>query len=102
MPLMSILQCISANNNLVYKEIISLKESLCGYNISFNFLDGKEYNYKFDDIILPNTKKKIPNMGMIHKYGKGILIIEFDIVYPSSLSKQQKEIRPTNQNQSIY
>ena len=81
--------------NLIINKNITLKESLCGYNIVIQHIDGKKYKISFDEIIKPGMSQSIPNLGMI-RYDNGNklsgnLIIIFNINFPSSLSNDQIE-----------
>ena len=74
--------------NLIYTKEISLKEALCGFSFTFEFIDGKKYtiNNNNGKIINPEFKKQIPNMGMKRNASSGSLIIEFKVIFPTTLS----------------
>lgn len=82
--------------DLLYKCKISLLESLIGFNISFNHLDGRRILIESnpDKIIQPETLKTVEGLGMPFfnspdKYGN--LYIDFKIVFPDKLDKDQKK-----------
>jgi DnaJ-class molecular chaperone len=78
--------------DLVYKKTISLKEALTGFSFELVHLSGKKLclkNHSSKTIISPNYKKTISNLGMVRDGNTGVLIIEFDIVFPESLTDEQ-------------
>ena len=84
--------------DIIYKKDISLKEALCGFSFQLNFIDGKNYqiNNKSGNIVSPNYKKIINNMGFTRKdvlgnLIQGNLIIEFNIIFPKTLSVEQSK-----------
>lgn len=86
--------------DLIYKKIITLKESLLGFSFSFPHLNGKLYTLNNLDgtgsIVKPNMRKSIPNLGMIRKTAvgetnTGNLWIEFDIIFPETLTEEQRK-----------
>lgn len=80
--------------NLVYNKKITLKECLCGFSFVINHIDGKTYtiNNFNGKIIHPHFKKQIPHMGMKRNASVGSLIIDFDVVFPTSLTEKQNEL----------
>jgi DnaJ-class molecular chaperone len=80
--------------DLHIKKNISLKESLCGFNLEIQHLNGKLLainNHVNNTIIKPNYKKTIPNFGMTREQTTGNLIIEFIVDFPDSLSPETVE-----------
>ena len=78
--------------DLLYKKTISLKEALCGVTFEIEHINGKKLlinNVKKSSIIYPNYQSILPGYGMRNKYMVGNLIIEFEIEFPSTLSKDQ-------------
>ena len=81
--------------DLRFKKELSLKEALCGFSFQINHLDGKTYNINNNvgKIISPGMKQIIPKLGM--KRGDsssyGNLIIDFEIKFPETLTKEQRE-----------
>lgn len=89
------------NNDLYIEYKISLIQSLCGCNITLDHFD-EELIIEIEDIIKPNSLFQVFNKGMpIKKESNneltdgssndyGNLIIDFNIIYPESLSDKQK------------
>ena len=77
------------NNDLytIYK--IPLIDALCGFQFLLKFLDDSYINVEVDDIIKPNTKKVIKNMGMNRS---GNLIVEFEVLFPSNKLSNTKKL----------
>ena len=67
---------------------ITLKESLTGFNFVLMHISGNTYNINNTkgNIIHPNYTKTLPNMGMCRGEFTGNLIINFEILFPESLS----------------
>lgn len=84
--------------DLILHKNISLKESLCGFYFEIKHITGKVFkiNNKLGNIITPEFKKKIENMGMIRENHTGDLIIIFHVKYPENIDieklKQLQEI----------
>lgn len=72
--------------NLLMEHELSLKESLIGTSFSFLHLDNEEKVVNIKNIIEPNEKKEVQGLGM----PDGNLIIWFKVVYPKSLTDEQK------------
>lgn len=74
--------------DLILRKSISLKEALCGFSFNINFIDGRTFkiNNNQGNVIYPNFKKIIPNMGMVRDNNIGNLVIFFDITFPENLS----------------
>ena len=53
--------------DLIYKKTLTLKESLCGFSFEVSHINGKKYNINNNtgNIVSPNQKKCIQNMGMM-------------------------------------
>lgn len=79
--------------DLVYNKQISLKEALCGFSFDMKYIDDRAFkiNNGVGNIITPNYKKMIPNMGMSRGEHTGNLIIHFNIVFPEKISPTQAE-----------
>ena len=78
--------------DLIYNKQLTLKESLCGFSFEIAHLNGKVLNMNNlanNNIIKPNYKKVVPNLGMIKNGQTGNLIIEMSIEFPDSLTKEQ-------------
>jgi len=77
--------------DLVFDKTISLKDSLCGFTFEIKHLNGKTYtlNNNSGNIITPNYRKIIPNMGIIRDTHVGNMIIQFNTIFPESLTNEQ-------------
>lgn len=79
--------------DICFKKTLSLKEALCGTQFQFEHLSGKMFTVMVVSIIFPGGKKIFNNRGMPKSDGtSGNLIIEFDVVFPDSLTTEQKDI----------
>ena len=83
--------------DLFYKCKISLLEALTGVKMIINHLNGRKFliQSRPDEIIQPESLKTVKNLGMPffnspNKYGN--LYIEFKIVFPEKLTKEQNKI----------
>lgn len=76
--------------DLILNKTITLKESLCGFSFDFVYLNGKKYciNNHSGNIISPEYKKYINNMGLIRDKQQGNLIIIFHIDFPEKLDEE--------------
>jgi DnaJ family protein B protein 4 len=79
--------------DLVYTHTITLKEALCGFAFELEYLHGKQLkiNNQEGNIVHPQLKKTIANMGMKREHRQGALIINFLISFPTSLTSEQTE-----------
>jgi DnaJ-class molecular chaperone len=77
--------------DLIYEKNISLKEALCGFSFEITFINGKSYtlNNNKGNIISPEYKKIIPNMGLVRGDHTGNLIIIFHVAFPLELTPEQ-------------
>jgi len=77
--------------DLFYEKNISLKDALCGFNFEIKFINGKIYtlNNASGNIISPEYKKIIPNMGLTRESYTGNLIIIFHVEFPEKLTNDQ-------------
>lgn len=81
------------NNDIYYNHTITLKESICGFSINLEYLDGKTYQINNKkNIIYPNYKKKINNLGLNYSQGVGSLYIVFNIKFPETITDENREI----------
>jgi len=78
--------------NLIFKKNILLKEALCGFEFNIKHLNGSNYCIKNNSIISPGQKQVIPKLGIKRDGNVGNLIIDFDILFPTSLDDSQKEL----------
>jgi DnaJ-class molecular chaperone len=79
--------------DLTYTHQITLKEALCGFSFDLEYFQGKllKIANQEGNIVTPQLKKTISNMGMKRDNRQGSLIIMFSIMFPSSLTSEQTE-----------
>ena len=78
--------------DLIYNKTITLKEALCGFEFDIKHINDKSLSFKNNIspfIIKPGFKKTIADYGMKRDTNTGNLIIEFDIVFPDTLTLEQ-------------
>jgi DnaJ-class molecular chaperone len=77
--------------DLIYEKNISLKEALCGFTFEIKFINGKIYtlNNNSGNIITPEYRKIVPNMGLTRETHTGNLIVVFHIEFPEKLTNEQ-------------
>ena len=77
--------------DLIYEKTISLKEALCGFTFEIKFINGKIYtlNNNSGNIITPEYRKIVPNMGLTREGHTGNLIVVFHIEFPEKLTNEQ-------------
>ena len=91
---------INVKNNTIFKrkgldfiidKKISLKEALCGFTFEIQHINKKKFkiNNEKGNIVTPNFKKIVPNLGMNRENHTGNLIINFDIQFPETLTEKQ-------------
>lgn len=83
-------------NDLVMEKKITLLEALTGFQFLFTTLDDRTLviKNKPGEIVKPESVKVIPNEGMPIKgnpYNRGLLIIKFEVEFPTSLTSEEKE-----------
>ena len=80
--------------NIIYACDISLKDALCGMDVEFIHLSGKQYkinNNSGKNVIHPGYRKVVPGLGLQREGHTGDLLIEFNVVFPERLSPSQIE-----------
>ena len=86
-------------NDLFITKQINLVDALCGFDLTITHLDNRKMLVKTGDIISPKTMKKINGEG----FNNGDLVIDFEIVFPKTLSRERKEyiskLLPVNKKQ---
>jgi DnaJ family protein A protein 2 len=79
-------------NNLVITKSLLLSEALCGCDFTIENLDGGDIRVESKNIITPGMTKTIRNQGMYDRFGiRGHLIIQFEVIFPESLTKEEKD-----------
>ena len=82
-------------NDLRMKMKISLTEALCGFKRTIEGLGGKTFvvdTASTKEVTAPGKSKYFWGEGMPHKGGKGNLVVDFEIVFPTSLSEEQRSV----------
>ncbi len=76
--------------DLIYKKNITLKEALCGFKFTLNFLDKKVFNIDNNNgnTIASGSKKIIKNYGMKRDEIYGNLIIQFNVLFPEKINQE--------------
>lgn len=79
--------------DLIMNKTISLKESLCGFTFELKHINSKSYtlNNSSGNIIPPEYKKVLPNMGLTRDDKTGNLIIHFHVEFPTNLEQSKIE-----------
>jgi DnaJ-class molecular chaperone len=80
--------------DLIIHKNISLKSALCGFTFELKYINNKTYtiNNNSGNIIPPNYKKIVPNMGLTRDEFVGNLIIVFNIIFPEKLSEEKMSL----------
>jgi DnaJ-class molecular chaperone len=80
-------------DNLIYVANITLKQALCGIKISIPTLDGEQTLVQIFEPISPERAHVIPGKGMPNTKTNhtGDLIVRFNVQFPTSLEKNQKD-----------
>ena len=81
-------------NDLECTVPVTLDDALTGTHLTIPFLDGKEVSINVNDIIKPGSMIAVAGKGMPISKAPGTfgrLVIKFNVVFPESLSKDQKE-----------
>lgn len=75
---------------LIHKNI-SLKDSLCGFSFELKYINNRVYtiNNTSGNIIPPEYKKVINNMGITRDGHTGNLIIHFHIQFPEKIEEEK-------------
>lgn len=82
-------------SDIRYSARISLRDALCGTTIQVPTLTSRKIPLTLNDIIKPNTVKRIQGEGLPlpkNPSMRGDLIIEFNVLFPNSISQPTKEI----------
>jgi DnaJ-class molecular chaperone len=79
--------------DLLIHKTISLKEALCGFSFELKYINGKTYtlNNSLGNIIPPNYKKVILNMGLTREGRTGNLLIHFIVEFPEKMEVSKLE-----------
>ena len=77
--------------DIFFNKKISLKDALCGFSFELSYLCGKTFKIAngVGNIVMPNYTKVIKNIGFSRGTHLGNLIIEFTVLFPSTLTLSQ-------------
>lgn len=81
--------------DLLCTKTITLKEALCGFLLEIPHLNGKMLrisNQTQPHIVKPGFKREVPGFGMVRGDNTGKLILEFGVVFPDTLTNEQKTV----------
>lgn len=85
------------NMNLHMTKQITLKEALCGFSVEIPHLNGKTIrisNLNQQNVVKPGFVREINHFGMLDKNDpskNGKLILDFEIIFPETLTEEQKK-----------
>ncbi|CAG0896066.1 unnamed protein product [Cyprideis torosa] len=83
-------------SNIEYTTKITLKEALCGTQVTVPTLSGRKVNVDLrKEVVTPQRRHIVPNEGLPfpkEPNRKGDLIVKFDIVFPATISSATKDI----------
>ncbi|CAL8468766.1 g8307 [Coccomyxa elongata] len=80
-------------NDLIHTAKLPLVDALCGATIKVTTLDGRPLTVSVSDVARPGAEKKVKGEGMPQSKApstKGDLRVRFDVLFPRTLSDQQK------------
>lgn len=82
-------------SDIRYKANISLRDALCGTTIQVPTLTNRKIPLALNEVIKPNSTKRIQGEGLpVPKTPtqRGDLLVEFNVVFPNSISTNTKDI----------
>ncbi|XP_059140211.1 dnaJ homolog subfamily B member 5-like [Physella acuta] len=82
-------------SDIRYKANISLRDALCGTTIQVPTLTNRKIPLALNEVIKPNSTKRIQGEGLpVPKTPtqRGDLIVEFNVIFPNSISTNTKDI----------
>ncbi|XP_952090.1 molecular chaperone, putative [Theileria annulata] len=80
-------------NNLIYKFTVPLVKALTGFNAVLTTLDNRRLTIRVTEVVSHKSRKVIAREGMPlskNPNQRGDLILEFDVVFPETLTNEQK------------
>jgi molecular chaperone DnaJ len=78
--------------DICMKKTVTLKEALLGATISFQHLNGKNYNLtSAPEIITPGMRRRFQGLGMMRGEHHGDFWLEFGVEFPVTLTPEQRE-----------
>jgi DnaJ-class molecular chaperone len=82
--------------DLIYPVQLPFKDTICGFDITVQHLDGTQYKIKNNrgNIILNGQEKNVKGKGFVREDRRGDLILRFQVI-PPSFSEEQLAILDT-------
>ena len=78
-------------DDLVYEDVISLKQALSGFTVNTRGVDGRSLRLDVNDVVQPGTERRLVGEGMPKKGGgRGDLIFRFKVSFPQYLNEEKK------------
>ena len=79
--------------DLIYPVQISFKDSICGFEVAIQHLEGSQYKIKNNpgNVILQGQEKIVKGKGFIRDDRRGDLILRFQVVPPPPFTPEQVE-----------
>lgn len=87
--------------DLLYHQEITIKDSLTGYILTFDHIDGKKYYVEFDKVIKDDSDKLIFNCGLPNDDDMTKLFVKFKIIYPEKTLTNEEYDKFINKSQKI-
>jgi DnaJ family protein B protein 4 len=80
-------------NNLVVQHTVHLADALSGFTATLTHLDGRRIPVTVDVVVGPGSTRVVRGEGMPSKAGRGDLIVEFDVEFPTTLKPKDRCLR---------
>ena len=83
--------------DLVYPVQLSFKDSICGFEVAIQHLDGSQYKIKNNpgNVILNGQEKNVKGKGFVRDERRGDLILQFQVLPPPPFTAEQVAILET-------
>jgi DnaJ-class molecular chaperone len=83
--------------DLVYPVQLPFKDTICGFELTIQHLDGTQYKIKNNpgNVILNGQEKNVKGKGFVRDERRGDLILQFQVLPPPSFSMEQIAILET-------
>ena len=83
--------------DLVYPVQLSFKDSICGFEVAIQHLDGSQYKIKNNpgNVILNGQEKNVKGKGFVREERRGDLILQFQVLPPPPFTAEQVTVLET-------
>lgn len=83
--------------DMVYPIQLSFKDSICGFEVAIQHLDGSQYKIKNNpgNVILNGQEKNVKGKGFVRDERRGDLILQFQVLPPPPFTTEQVAILET-------